>query len=164
MILPNILTFSRMLLSLWVGFEYCRGNRFLAFLIFIFGCISDLLDGYIARRYDMVSDIGKLMDPLADKLMATVGLGCLVYGGTVSKWFLFALIIKEIILVAGSIYFLGKGIVVHSGKYGKAASVFFTVGIGSGLLGMSHLATGLLTGAFCCGFLAVGYYTLYFSN
>ena len=164
MTLPNMLTALRMVLSIWFGIEFCRGNIFLAFFIFVFACVSDVADVFIARRFNMVSEAGKLMDPVADKLMLIIGIGCLVYTGTVNSVYIFILAAKELIMIVGSLYYLNKGTVVFSRKYGKATSVFFTIGIGSGMIGMPHLAAGFLSGAFCCALFAMGYYALYFSN
>lgn len=162
--LPNLLTLFRIALSILSGYEYYRGNVSLAFFLFVLAGISDLLDGFIARRYNLVSDLGKLLDPLSDKIMLITGLWCLVYSKILPGWFLWAVIIKEAVLIMGSVYMLGEGVIVHSGKYGKTSTLLYTVGVGLGLLGIPFLATGFIAGAFCMSLITVGYYYIYFGN
>ena len=74
--LPNKLTFSRVLLAIPFIFFLERANsgsevyRYIAFALFVIASLTDWLDGYLARKYNLITDFGKLMDPLADKILA----------------------------------------------------------------------------------------------
>lgn len=162
MTVASLITISRIVLTILFGAYYIRGEILAAFFLFAAAGVSDLLDGYIARRFNMVSDLGKLLDPLADKLMILVGIGCLVWSGMFSTSWLTVTIVIELGFVVGALYFLAKGVVVHSGNYGKAASAFFTGSIGLGILGFRNIATSMLFCALLFGVLSLGYYALYF--
>lgn len=163
MTLANWLTLSRIYLTMVFGVEYCRGNPVTAFIAFALACMSDVLDGFIARNFNMVSNIGKLLDPIADKIMIITGLGCLLWSGIISKTLFVSVVVLEIIVIIGGLFFLIKGTVVHSKNYGKSASVFFTLGIAIGILGLREIAAGFLVSAIICGVFSMGYCAVYFS-
>jgi cardiolipin synthase len=109
--LPNMLTYARILaVPLIVLCFYLEGRirptdwwRWAAFWIFIIASITDYFDGYIARRWKQTSNIGKMLDPIADKLLVSAVLLLLAYDRTIDKWSLWAAIIilcREI-LVSG---------------------------------------------------------------
>lgn len=81
--IPNILTVTRLILvPLFIFFafaSFCPGNLYIAFAIFAIASITDFLDGYLARKYNVVSNIGKFLDPIADKVLMLAGLICLCY-------------------------------------------------------------------------------------
>ena len=81
--IPNILTIIRIVLVplfLFFAFaSFCPGNLYIAFAIFTVACITDFLDGYLARKYNVVSNIGKFLDPIADKVLMLAGLICMCY-------------------------------------------------------------------------------------
>ncbi|NLD02676.1 MAG: CDP-alcohol phosphatidyltransferase family protein, partial [Clostridiales bacterium] len=98
---PNILTMLRLLLIpiYWV-LMMVRDNETAALIVFVTASITDLLDGYIARHFNQVTDWGKLFDPLADKLMVVSVMMTLVLKGAVPLIILIIIGIKEIIMVA----------------------------------------------------------------
>lgn len=109
--LPNMLTYARILaVPLIVLCFYMEGRlrptewwRWMAFWIFIAASITDYFDGYIARIWEQTSNIGKMLDPIADKLLVSAALLLLAYDRTIDKWSLWAAIIilcREI-LVSG---------------------------------------------------------------
>lgn len=127
---PNLLTVFRIFLVpvyLYVFFSNLQNKLLVSGLIFILAGITDLLDGYIARKYDLVTDLGAILDPFADKMMTFAVLISFTYGGLIPSWILIALGIKEILLIlGGGILYLFKGNqVLPSNKYGKLATVSF---------------------------------------
>ena len=130
--IPNILTILRIILVpiyLLVFFSNLEDRFILAGLIFILAGISDVLDGYIARKYDMITDLGSVLDPIADKLMMFAILISFVSKGIIPTWILVALGIKEIVMIlGGGILYLFKGKqVMPSDNFGKFATFSFYV-------------------------------------
>lgn len=104
--LPNILTYSRVLaVPLLVAALYWGGEdgRWVAFGVFAFASLTDFFDGWLARRWNQQSEMGRMLDPIADKLLVGAALMMLVYTGTISGWHVFAaiLILCREILVSG---------------------------------------------------------------
>jgi len=128
--LPNILTLFRILLIpvfIFLFFSDLNNNLTYAFVVFFIAGVTDVLDGYIARKYDMITDLGKVLDPLADKLMLMTVLFCLASTELIPVWVLTLIIIKELIMVYGGIrlYFSKEQVIIPSNKYGKLATVCF---------------------------------------
>lgn len=132
--IPNILTAIRFCL---VGvFIYVFNNPAIennlkwAIIIFLVAGITDVLDGYIARKYDMITKWGKLMDPLADKLMLIVVLISLYTVDIVPLMVVIIVLGKELLMVLGAIFlYKNRDTVVQSNFVGKAASAAFYVAI-----------------------------------
>lgn len=126
---PNALTMLRMVMIaiyLWLFFS----NRlYPALAVFVLACLTDVLDGYIARKYHLVTSFGKLMDPLADKLMICAVLVTLALRGWVPWWLIVVVAAKELLMVLGGVFMLRRGIVVYAGTIGKAATAAFMLAI-----------------------------------
>lgn len=127
---PNMITILRIILVpiyLFVFFSDSSNHLLLAGLVFILAGISDVLDGYIARKYDLQTKLGTVLDPLADKMMTFAILISFVKANFIPAWILVALGIKEIILISGGslLYFSKSNEVVPSNRYGKAATMLF---------------------------------------
>lgn len=134
---PNILTIIRFLLIPFILFNIFSGNYILAFAFFTISGITDIADGFIARKYNLVSNFGKLMDPLADKLTQIATLASLVIAGVIPKfgyWILGIVLLKEFIMIVGASFLYGKDVVVYSKWYGKLATVLFYLAIVFSLL------------------------------
>lgn len=104
--IPNLLTYSRVLavpLLVAALFWGGVGGRWAAFIIFTLASITDFLDGWLARRWNQQSEMGRMLDPIADKLLVGAALMMLVYTGTISGWHVVAaiLILSREILVSG---------------------------------------------------------------
>ncbi len=128
--IPNALTILRILLVpvyLYVYYSGSENNVLFAGFIFILAGISDVLDGYIARKYDLGTKLGVILDPFADKLMIFTILITFARSGIIHMWILMALGIKEtIMIIGGGILYLFKGRqVLPSDKFGKTATVSF---------------------------------------
>jgi len=122
---PNVLTILRMLLiPVFVAF-YVAGQEKLALVTFLVASATDWLDGYLARKHHQITDFGKLMDPLADKLMVCTALICQGVRGVFPWWAIVVVILKELVMVVGSTYMLNHNIVVYANMMGKSAQVSF---------------------------------------
>ena len=127
---PNILTMLRLLLIpiFWV-LMMARDNETAALIVFVTASLTDLLDGYIARHYNQITDWGKLFDPLADKLMVISVMLTLVLKGAVPLAILIIITVKEIIMVVGAACMLRRKIVVYSKPMGKTAQFIMVIGM-----------------------------------
>ena len=131
---PNILSICRLLLIPVIVISVRLNNYLLAFIIFTISSLTDIIDGYIARNYDAVTNVGKLLDPLADKLTQLAMVASLVGANVISGWILTVLLIKELIMISGAAFLYGKSVVVYSRWYGKLATVLLYLSIVVSLL------------------------------
>ena len=126
---PNILTITRFLLIPFIVYFIFTEQFILAFAFFTISGITDVADGFIARKFSLVSNFGKLMDPLADKLTQIATLGSLALANIIPLWILIIVLVKEFIMIVGASFLYGKDVVVYSKWYGKLATVLFYVAI-----------------------------------
>lgn len=122
--IPNILSMVRLaLIPVFMWLYIKKENAAAAFAVLVASAVTDLADGFIARRFNMVSDLGKALDPIADKLTQAAILLCLAYNFP-HLWFLLALLCaKEIITGAMSLTAVSRtGIVLSADWHGKAAT------------------------------------------
>lgn len=127
MTLPNIITIFRIFLVpvyLYVFFGQAENRVVFAGLVFMLAGISDILDGYIARRYNLTSKLGAILDPFADKLMSFTVLVTFTIIGLIPLWIVAPLVVKELVMVvgAGLLYLKHGKLVIPSNKYGKIAT------------------------------------------
>ena len=127
--LPNILTILRMALIPVFVVLHALGHAKLALLVFCIASFTDWLDGHIARKYNLITDFGKLMDPLADKLMVCTALVMQGVAGVFPIPAIVIVIIKELVMIYGSSYMLHKNIVVYSNIWGKLAQFSFILAL-----------------------------------
>ena len=127
--IPNILTILRFIFIPIILYFIFTGNYVLGIVFFTISGITDVLDGFIARKFNLVSNFGKLMDPLADKLTQISVLACLVKVNIIPFWILVIVILKELLMVVGASFLYGKDVVVYSKWYGKLATVLFYLAI-----------------------------------
>lgn len=126
---PNVLTMIRMLLIPVFVFLYVSGLRKWALLTFLVASMTDYLDGRIARKYNLITDFGKLMDPLADKLMVCTAILCQTITG-VLPWVACVLVMaKELFMVWGSVKMLERDVVVYANIWGKLATCSFILAL-----------------------------------
>ena len=123
--IPNVLTMLRLILVPVFALLFIQGHRKAALVVFIVASLTDLRDGFLARKLNQITDFGKLFDPLADKLMVLTALICQGCAG-VFPWFAVVIVAcKELFMVLGGAYMLKRGIVVYANLWGKTATVFF---------------------------------------
>lgn len=133
--LPNLLTISRFLLiPAFLLVVFYRPASSLGLLwgmfIFVLAGITDLLDGYIARRYKMITNWGKLMDPLADKSMLMTVLVSLWILELIPLFVVVVVIVKEVLLILGAAFlYKSKKVVVQANYFGKVASLVFFLAV-----------------------------------
>ena len=95
MTLPNILTAFRLLCLPFLIYELLAGQYLIAIILFCLAGISDFLDGFIARKFSLVSHVGALLDPVADKLLVVSTLVYFIYQGLVPLWFLLIILFRD---------------------------------------------------------------------
>lgn len=120
---PNTLTIIRFILIPGIIALAISGNYLGAIIVITISGLTDVLDGTIARKYNLISDFGKLMDPLADKATQLATLATLVFKQIVPLWIFLIMIIKEFVMIAGASFLYGKDLVVSSKWYGKLTTV-----------------------------------------
>lgn len=94
-------------------------GNYLALAVFVIACLSDALDGHIARKYNLVTNFGKFMDPLADKLLVCSALICFVELGTVPAWIVIIIIAREFIISGFRLVASDNGLVIAASYWGK---------------------------------------------
>ncbi len=129
--IPNILTALRFLLIPLFAYFLCNRNYVVAVILFLSGGLTDILDGYIARKCSLVTSWGKVADPLADKLMQTTALVILsLILKVIPVELLVVILAKEILLGIGAIVLYKQDNYVASANwYGKLATVVFYLAI-----------------------------------
>ena len=130
---PNALTILRFLLIPIIIIACAQGQYIIAIIVLTISGLTDILDGTIARKYNLITDFGKLMDPLADKATQISLLTTLFIKGVIPIWILAIVVLKEFCMVSGASFLYGKELVVSSKWYGKLATVLFYVAIVSSL-------------------------------
>lgn len=122
--IPNLLSLFRVCLIPVIVWLYIEGQSFLAGCVLVLSGVTDIVDGFIARRFHMVSDLGKVLDPIADKLTQAVMLVCLLIRFPLMALPLTFLVIKEICMtVTGALVIRKTGIVPGAVWHGKAATL-----------------------------------------
>ena len=117
--LPNKLKKLRMVLVPVVMALILGGHSVMAFVLFAAASITDFLDGYIARKYNLVSSFGKIMDPLADKLLTFGALICFVQTGLISVWAPMIIISREFFVTCMRVVAAASGKVIAASWWGK---------------------------------------------
>ena len=126
---PNILTIIRFLLIPFIIYFLAINQYIVGVILFIISGITDVVDGAIARKFNFITDFGKLMDPLADKLTQTSVLATLMIKELIPVWILAIVIAKEAVMIAGASFLYGRDVVVSSKWFGKLATVLFFIAI-----------------------------------
>lgn len=132
--IPNILTVFRLVLApvfVIVFFSEIENAHFIALMVYITASFTDFLDGYIARRYDLITEIGKVLDPLADKVMLVTVLVCLFLSGRIPLVVPVVVLFKELFMIVSGLilYFRKERMIIPSNIFGKSATVMFMLSI-----------------------------------
>jgi CDP-diacylglycerol---glycerol-3-phosphate 3-phosphatidyltransferase len=137
MTVPNQLTILRLILvlpfvaALSVQFP---GAKLLAFALFVLSSLTDLADGYIARRSNQITDFGKLMDPLVDKVMTMSAFICLVSLASIPAWAVIVILSREFLITGLRLIAASRGKVLPAERLGKLKTVWQMVTINYCLL------------------------------
>ncbi len=146
--LPNILTMARVVVIpviLWLIDRGTPKDCVIAALVYSAAAITDLLDGYLARRMNVVSVLGKFLDPLADKLLVMASLIWMVPMGRIPEWAVVLLIGREISITGLRSIASSEGVVIAAGESGKSKTALQMVGILCLILGFPyHLSLGFV--------------------
>ncbi|MBQ4347123.1 MAG: CDP-diacylglycerol--glycerol-3-phosphate 3-phosphatidyltransferase [Firmicutes bacterium] len=126
--LPNKITVSRMImvpvfLIFLLGMPVGDASRYIAVIIFIVAALTDMIDGKIARKYNLITNFGKFMDPLADKLLVAAALISMTELEMLPAWMTIILISREFIITGFRLIAVEKGLVIAAGMWGKVKTV-----------------------------------------
>lgn len=125
--LPNKLTVLRVILVPFFVFfllmDFGFAGRITALILFIVASFTDFLDGFIARKYKLVTNFGKFMDPLADKLLVCSGLICFTATGKIPAWMVIVIIAREFVISGFRLVAASGGLVIAANYWGKFKTV-----------------------------------------
>lgn len=126
--LPNKLTVLRVIMIPFFVFfmltDMAGGaSKWIALALFIIASFTDTLDGYLARKHNLVTNFGKFMDPLADKLLVSAAMICLVATGDLPSWIVIIIISREFIISGFRLIASDNGIVIAASYWGKFKTV-----------------------------------------
>ncbi|PIE57086.1 MAG: CDP-diacylglycerol--glycerol-3-phosphate 3-phosphatidyltransferase [Desulfobulbus propionicus] len=131
---PNLITGVRFVLAALLAFllalEQTTGIAFTACLVFTVAAVSDFVDGYYARKYEVVTVVGKLMDPLADKVLVATALIMLIPLGELPAWIALVILCREMLVTGLRSMASASGVVVAASGLGKYKSVMQYIGLG----------------------------------
>ncbi|MBR5756752.1 MAG: CDP-diacylglycerol--glycerol-3-phosphate 3-phosphatidyltransferase [Firmicutes bacterium] len=121
--LPNKLTLARIIAVPFFIATYMMDMRIIALVIFILASITDMLDGKIARKYNLITNFGKIMDPLADKILVYAAFCLMVADGTIPAWTLIIILCREFLVAGVRTVAASEGIVIAADMAGKIKTV-----------------------------------------
>lgn len=127
--LPNKLTIARIISVPFFIAAYLFGYYILAFVLFIAASLTDMLDGKIARKYNLVTNFGKIMDPLADKILVYSAFCLMVEDGTVPGWMLIVILAREFAIAGMRTVAASDGTVIAAGMSGKIKTVLQMIAV-----------------------------------
>lgn len=102
--IPNLLSSLRIILIIIASYYLIKGDNIVSFVIYCTAIITDFFDGFFARLLNQISELGKILDPLADKLMIISAVLILLIQGNIPLWFVLVVIIRDILIVIGGLY------------------------------------------------------------
>ena len=135
--LPNKLTVSRLYMTALMVFclsFHVQYSYMAAFILFMMAAITDALDGHLARTKYGVTDFGKLMDPLADKVLTSAAFIAFVQLNMIPAWFAITIITREFMVTGLRLLVAGRGTVMPAGIWGKLKTIFQMISISLALL------------------------------
>lgn len=125
--IPNSLTILRIaLIPFFVVFmlaDIGKTGKYIALVIFVIASLTDMLDGYLARKNHQITNFGKFMDPLADKLLVCSALVCFVDQNRLASWIVIIIIAREFIISGFRLVASDNGIVIAASYWGKAKTI-----------------------------------------
>ena len=152
--LPNILTLARIFFVPLVvaalvqehrvysfqffGFEIALGNEMLALVIFLVAAITDMLDGYLARKWSQITTLGMLLDPIADKLLISASLIALVEVRAVPAWMVILIIGRDFAISGLRSIAMSEGYLIPASDLGKSKMVLQVAAVGMAMASLRH--------------------------
>lgn len=126
--IPNLFSFLRIILIIIAGCQLYNHNNINAFIIYLTAIITDFFDGFFARKLNQISELGKILDPLADKLMVISAVLILLLQHRMPLWFVLIVVIRDILILLGGVYAKTKiKFIIPSILIGKIAAVFLMI-------------------------------------
>ena len=168
---PNILSAFRILLVpvfAAVYFSGIKNSNLLALGVYAVACATDVLDGYLARKYNLITDLGRILDPLGDKLMILAVMTCITLDKVIPLWALVLFVLKEFMMIAGGVFIhkVARVNMPPSNILGKASTVVFFLVCGSLMVFRAipqNAADLMIAIAIGLTFMALGSYMLTFT-
>ena len=164
--LPNLLTLGRIaLIPIFVLFAYDASPlySFGAAALFTLAAVTDVVDGYLARRWNMVTVVGKFLDPLADKLIVMAAMVMMVRLGRLAAWVVIVLLARELLVGGLRTIAAGEGMVIAAGQEGKWKTSLQLCGIISLCVHYTH-PLNLLWATYSVNYNSVGQVLMYLST
>ncbi len=135
---PNKLTMLRVILipvfMIFMLYNIVPFSNIIAVILFVLAFLTDLLDGYLARKTNQVTNFGKIMDPLADKVLVAAAMVCLTWNGVVNPWITVAILAREFTISGIRIAAAAEGNVVAASIWGKAKTMWQFIAITAALI------------------------------
>ncbi len=135
--LPNVLTISRVVLAIVLVFLLEEGSstgNILAVIVFAIAASTDFCDGHLAKSRGLVSNFGKIMDPIADKILLLSAFGVLAHIGMIAWWMFIVIAIREILVTASRLVIMSQGQVLAAERAGKIKTVVQIIAVSATLL------------------------------
>lgn len=162
--IPNILSCIRVAMVVAFIVLFIKHCYIACLILYIAAFLTDVLDGYLARRFNWVSNFGKLVDPFADKFMLISALACLFFAGEFPLYLLIVLVVKELLMVIGGLIVLKKKKVsVYADMWGKVATGLFFASVSLSLvnLAFNHVIPSWIMTTLYVSAIAVSIFSLF---
>ena len=128
--IPNLLSLFRILTIPFFIYFYLKDMVYVAIIVLVAGGLSDCVDGYIARKFNQITELGKMLDPLADKLTQAAIAICIAFKYPIIAPVLIFFIVKELIMLIGAVVLIKKGArPVAANWYGKLGTILFYLSV-----------------------------------
>jgi len=130
--LPNVLTILRIILTVLFIYLFCQnglGSRLFALIVFTLASLTDYFDGYLARKYDLITPFGKLMDPIADKFLILSAFFIFMQLQLIATWMFIAIFAREVIVTGLRLAAVRRGIALAAEGAGKLKTVLQIVAV-----------------------------------
>lgn len=131
--IPNLLTIARIIIAFVAPFVLINGTkweRILAGIFCFIAILTDWLDGWYARKYNKITNLGKILDPIADKALILISFSVFVYLDVIAIWWVIPIFVREILVTVYRFLFLSKNIVIAAAKSGKIKTVVQMITLG----------------------------------
>ena len=156
---PNFLTLLRIALLPAVVWRFVSGDSKGALFFYVAAMLTDAVDGFVARTFNQITSLGKLLDPIADKLFLLTLMTLFVMDGQIPVWVLGIIVVKEAALVVGSAVALRRGLIVHALPIGKVTTVAFILSMVARFLSLRETADVLLGVSVVLSIIALVWYS-----
>ena len=136
---PNIISVSRLLFLPPLVYLLYKDEVVWAIILMFIIWISDFIDGYVARRFQLKTDLGLILDPVADKITTAVLLLTLFKLRDFPLWIALIMIIRDMIIISGGLYILNRGNIMHSHEIGRMTTVLVSIIIFLYIVNLEHI-------------------------